>query len=871
MATGDDNNSGIPTPEQLQQQREDIQNKREQLKMDEDLTAAKQKLAVLEERMLKAIRANKTEKIAGYQKEIELINNAIASVDQHEKSIKSINEALLDQAGAMSTLEGSLGGVSSMMVGMNGLYSKHKKQLEEIDELGPLVSPEETEQLKKHAAAMRNLSMASMAIAPIAGLFDNVFAKMKELAIAEIDAERNLQKLYHQTENAAEAFAKLETKITASGESLISLGIHTGKLYETFEDLRGQFTLLSGDAGSIPAFRDELIGAAAVLEKVGIAVHDTGAAANTMNRIFGEEDIPNFVANLNEIGIANGLGPGQLVSTFNELSPQIMKIGTDTGSLTKTMSNLAYASRQTGIEMGRIVDFASEFDTFEGAADRVGKLNAILGGDFVNVMDLMAAEDPAERFQMITDAINGQIGSFKDLTYYEKLALTEAAGFSDVSELALAMQGRFDLLNNSVQDNAKAYEDAAQHAKDFQTFQEQMEAVMVSLAKQPGFSNAVKSGINLMLSFMQTVAEHGKMFIWVLMTAKSASIALAVAQLYLAAGGEAAKLALGRGTGLFGILMAIGTLLIIGMSPPLIDTIYAFAAAILAVAVAARIGGKGLNMGLVKVMLALGAAVLMATGGIALAAEGISSMADSVSNLNSEQLAGFNNALIGLVGTLALFTTGIVLLGIFATGPQMLGILGIGAAFLMIGVGIGAAAAGMGALAEGFAKLFDTGASGGAFLAMAGGIYAMAASLTVFAAALVILTPAMMIFSAGMALSNLIGAGPDEEEIQAFGKMVEGLASINADNMTRTVDQVARLRQEMSAMMESPDMVKDFTDMLEVFERDMKLAYDIDAKQKANQKAELTINSPITVRISDDVALMGKIEETVVAKMNFTK
>ena len=129
MATGDDNNSGIPTPEQLQQQREDIQNKREQLKMDEDLTAAKQKLAVLEERMLKAIRANKTEKIAGYQKEIELINNAIASVDQHEKSIKSINEALLDQAGAMSTLEGSLGGVSSMMVGMNGLYSKHKKQL----------------------------------------------------------------------------------------------------------------------------------------------------------------------------------------------------------------------------------------------------------------------------------------------------------------------------------------------------------------------------------------------------------------------------------------------------------------------------------------------------------------------------------------------------------------------------------------------------------------------------------------------------------------------------------------------------------------------------------------------------------------------
>ena len=100
--------------------------------------------------------------------------------------------------------------------------------------------------------------------------------------------------------------------------------------------------------------------------------------------------------------------------------------------------------------------------------------------------------------------------------------------------------------------------------------------------------------------------------------------------------------------------------------------------------------------------------------------------------------------------------------------------------------------------------------------------------------------------------------------------MTENLANLNADNLAKTVDQVAKLRKEMNAMMESPDMVKNFTDMLEVFERDMKLAYNINTKEKAQQKTELTISSPITIQITDDTQLMGKIDQKVLATMNFT-
>jgi len=679
------------------------------------------------------------------------------------------------------------------------------------------------------------------------------------------------------------------------------LGIETGKLYTTFEALSGQYTLLRGQTTE---YQQELIAGAAVLERTGVSLEDVGAAANTVNRIFatttdqlnassasleknnkltGAAAIKtiDFAQALNSIGVEAGLGPGALVSEFNQLSPQLLKIGKGTGDLVDTMSNLAYASRQTGIEMKRISDFAAGFDTFEGAADRVGKLNAILGGDFLNVMDLMAAEDPAKRFQMVTDAITAQGKSFQDLTYYERLALAEAGGFQDVGELAMAMSGRFDLLDNSLSNNAETYIEAAERAKEYQTFQQQIQATMVALSKQEGFSDAVVGAIDTFLGFMQWVAKNGRVVISLLTAFKAAQLALAGAQLVLAFSAKVAnkeltggqKLAMGfKGVGLVGALMVLGFIVAyFAWGSTLIDVIYALSFAILAVGVAARIGGKSLNMGMVKTLLALGAAVLLAAAGIALAAEGIGSMADSVSKLDGPQLDTFKVALIGLVGTLVLFGAAIVALGIFATGPQMLGILGIGFAFLMIGAAIGIAAAGMGRMAEGFAKLFATGATGGALIGMAAGLYAMAGSLTVFAAALAILTPAILIFQGAMAVGKLLGVGPKGDEIESFSRMVESLAAINPDNLTKTVEQVKQLREEMSNMMDSPDMVKDFTDMLKVFERDMKIAYDISTKSKADQKAVLTITSPITVKIDDSTSLTGRIDERVLAKMNFTR
>ena len=118
-----------------------------------------------------------------------------------------------------------------------------------------------------------------------------------------------------------------------------------------------------------------------------------------------------------ETAKALGVAPAQLSAQFAEMGPQLAKFGTQGG---KAFKELARISKLTGMEMSKVLAITNKFDTFEGAAEQAGQLNAALGGNFVNAMDLMMATDPAERFGMIRDAILDTGLTFDDMSYYQK-------------------------------------------------------------------------------------------------------------------------------------------------------------------------------------------------------------------------------------------------------------------------------------------------------------------------------------------------------------------------------------------------------------------------------------------------------------------
>jgi len=128
--------------------------------------------------------------------------------------------------------------------------------------------------------------------------------------------------------------------------------------------------------------------------------------------------------------------------------------------------------------MEKVLALANKFDTFEGAAEMTGKLNAALGGNFVNAMDMMMATDPAERFNMIRESLENAGLSFDEMSYYQKQFYADSLGLSDVGDLALMMSGRMDLMSGSSNESAESYVEMQDRAQASMNIMEAFNAIL---------------------------------------------------------------------------------------------------------------------------------------------------------------------------------------------------------------------------------------------------------------------------------------------------------------------------------------------------------------------------------------------------------
>lgn len=136
-----------------------------------------------------------------------------------------------------------------------------------------------------------------------------------------------------------------------------------------------------------------------------------------------------------------------------------------------------------------------------------------------------------------------------------------------------------------------------------------------------------------------------------------------------------------------------------------------------------RAAGRG--TGMMKGGVGVGAAALGAGAGIGLAAEGISSLADSMEKLSDEKAETLKNIVTTLGVAIGVTTALGAVLGV-AVKPM----LAFGGAALMIGGAIGIAAAGVGYMSEGLSTLIDSAQGAGPELYnIAGGITAISGSL----------------------------------------------------------------------------------------------------------------------------------------------
>jgi len=128
------------------------------------------------------------------------------------------------------------------------------------------------------------------------------------------------------------------------------------------------------------------------------------------------------------------------------------------------------------LEMDTLLSFAAQFDTFDGAGRAVGRLNAIMGGPYLNSIDMLNATEE-ERIEIMQRSMKMAGLSFDQMSKYEQLAIADAMGVS--AEEARKM---FGTVTAEMEIQRLKEEELAKQAAEMQTLMEQLRAAFMALA-----------------------------------------------------------------------------------------------------------------------------------------------------------------------------------------------------------------------------------------------------------------------------------------------------------------------------------------------------------------------------------------------------
>jgi len=242
-------------------------------------------------------------------------------------------------------------------------------------------------------------------------------------------------------------------------------------LYGTFTD----FTFASKTQ------QQSLTQTGALLNRLGVSYSDYAKNIQISTKALGmsTEEAEANQADLALMARDMGVPVSQLSSQYASMAPKLAKLGS---AGHKAFKDLARVSKITGLEMEKILAITDKFDTFEGAADQAGKLNAALGGNFVNAMDLMMETDPAKRFGMIRDSITQTGLSYDEMSYYQKKFFVDSIdGLNDVGDLAMMMSGNLDGLAGATEKTGAEMIELKKAAAATQTLAESWQSLIAAI------------------------------------------------------------------------------------------------------------------------------------------------------------------------------------------------------------------------------------------------------------------------------------------------------------------------------------------------------------------------------------------------------
>ena len=210
---------------------------------------------------------------------------------------------------------------------------------------------------------------------------------------------------------------------------MVSLAQASDGLYTTLAEsgqivgsLTTQFSLFAAEGDST---RRMVGDTAALFLKLGVEASETAASFDLLTRGMGMsvEAANSTVLSFERLSQEIGVPTGQIVKDFNQLAPELARFGKRGDEVFR---NLERRARSLGMSTSEMFNISELADTFEGASDLAGKLNAQFGMQ-LNSMELMRAEG-VERIDLMRQEFQARGLNFNDMHKRQKQMVAEIMG-----------------------------------------------------------------------------------------------------------------------------------------------------------------------------------------------------------------------------------------------------------------------------------------------------------------------------------------------------------------------------------------------------------------------------------------------------------
>jgi len=286
--------------------------------------------------------------------------------------------------------------------------------------------------LDKDGDSVKNMKAISASIKDtvnIQNLVGSTLMKIQEATVqaffAYDSAATNLAKVAGANEQLQGVLASTARGATAYGISFEQSGRAVVGLYSNLNT----FTNLNAGAAQ------QLTISAAKLDRLGIAGQESAKQIGTLTQIMGMSEVQAGKTSEELAGFALAIGksPQQVAQDFAGASNQLAAYG---NNMVNVFKDLEIQSKATGVAVNDLISIAEKFQTFEGAATAAGKLNAALGGGFINAMELLeaSAENPAKAIDLLRTRLDDAGLAFNQMSFYEQKMIADAAGFKTIEE-----------------------------------------------------------------------------------------------------------------------------------------------------------------------------------------------------------------------------------------------------------------------------------------------------------------------------------------------------------------------------------------------------------------------------------------------------